>query len=181
MHSYLGEYNINDFGRLLIGGEQYQLYPHTYAKYVVIVPNRLNKKSEIMDLIYKSPLLNVWTITIILITILRKLFQYTTRKKKRTFTELLINTFGMSFGTTSDSKIKNRPEQILLLFLSIFSLLAGIFCSGELFQQYSTYSYSSAINSLEDLSNTDIIVLIPTGYISNETIDWLKKQYVNTN
>lgn len=158
---------------------RYELYPHDLETYIIVVPNLLQRKSTLFLSILQMPLLNVWAVAIILFAISRKIIRSVQKSKLNDFTEILFNTFGLSFGTAGQSAsttLISSSEQLLVLFLSLFSMLAGILCSGILFKEYATSSLISKINSLEDLGrNPEIeVVMPPTLDISTEK--WLKEQ-----
>lgn len=153
---------------------QRRLYPIDYQNYILVVPFLMRAQSTILKSILEFPLLNVWAITIGIFMICRKLVRIILKARKTYLFELFINTFGLSFGTTFPTNVTSRSETILVLFLSVFSIVANNLCSGYLFQQLSTSTNLPAINSLADLNDfMHIDVYIPT-FFSNETEKWLR-------
>lgn len=140
------------------------MYPHRIESYVIVVPTEYNEKSEILNYIIESPLFNIWMVTIILISIVRVLLQYFIHSKIQAI-QVWFETIGITFGTTGGPVIHNRPERILILFLSIFSIISGIFFSGLLFKQFTISSYMHTINSLQDLKQyADIPIYVPEDF-----------------
>lgn len=131
------------------------LYPHDVEEYVIVVPTKLDSNLTLLDYILKSPLLNVWALAILLFTINRKFLQYFTNASKQLrWSDITIETIGLSFGSTAGRQIANRPERIAILFLSVFSILANILCSSLLFQQLSFVSYKPNILKLCDINKS---------------------------
>lgn len=119
-------------------------------KLVIIVP--LEWKSWSITTLVKSPLFNVWTAAIITVTFLRMGLQKCIyHRQSRSLLDLFFDTFGLIFGTASGRPIDNRPERMLMLFLAFGALLAGILCTGILFEQFTTKQRTPTINSLSDL------------------------------
>lgn len=164
---------IND---KIIEVRQYlKLYPHDYDNFVIIVPNLLKEHNNLINIIIDSPLVNVWAITICIVTIVRCIFKYIL-KNSNDWMYTFIETYGISFGTTSAAKSTKLSDQIIVLFLSIFSLIAGIFCSGILFQQYATVSFEPRINTLDDIAKAQYHIFVPREHITNETKYWLQQR-----
>lgn len=119
-----------------------------------MVKSELIEKTAASDKLLKSPLLTVWTSAIVVFSVVRTLvrqilcFRYS---RSNDFLYILFNTFGLSFGTTSASGLKSRSEMIIALFISLFSVLAGIFCAGFLFEQLTLSNFVQVINSFDDL------------------------------
>lgn len=84
-----------------------------------------------------------------------------TKSKERTKTELFMETFGIVFGTTGPGNIQNRPEKILILFLSLGAILASTFCSGLLFKRISTIETEPTILTLSDLGASVLKITYP--------------------
>lgn len=151
-----------------------QMYPNRFENFVIIVPTEYQEKLEFFNYFLQSPLFNVWLAIILLITICRKIFQHLLNKiiNSRTITYIWIDTVGISFGTSSGSKIYNRSENVLIYFLSIFSMIAGIFCSGMLFKQFSINSYTPTILTLKDLNqNNHLTIYVPDVFFDKLDLD----------
>lgn len=144
------------------------LYPHEFEKFVLVVPNTLIHNSFLNNLI-NSPLITVWFLEIILVTLVRIIFQKLIPSNRRNdWCGIFFNSLGFAFGVTTSTLINSRSERILVLFMTIFSLVSGIFCSGYLFQQFTTFTNVNAINSLDDLRNTNMDLVLPAEYLRSE-------------
>lgn len=124
-------------------------------KLVIVTPIDYASTSISLLSIVKSPLVNVWALTILLFTSLRKLLQKCTASIPRRFVDLLFETFGIVFGTASGSAIYNRPERVLVLFLLLAAWLAGIFCTGMLFEKLSIAQLTPRISNLSELVSNE--------------------------
>lgn len=158
---------------------QEPLYPHEIEKFIIVVPNLVQRKSTLFLSILQMPLLNVWALAIIIFSIFRQILRSVLKSKSHDFNSILLNTFGLTFGTAGSSanttKISNS-EQILIWFLSLFGMLASVLCSGMLFQEFVTSSLISSINSLADLGkNAHIEIWMPEDF-DNSTETWLQEQ-----
>lgn len=153
-------------------------YPHSFDDIVLLVPNIMVEKSNIVAILLDSPLLNVWSIVIALVTIVRIFFTELTRHKIDDWTHILLHTYGLSFMVSSSIQITNRSENVLLLFLGVFAILSNILCSGFLFQQYTSDLQTPAINTLEDLNKTNLDIYVSDMLYDNSdsNLRWLKKQ-----
>lgn len=80
--------------------------------------------------------------------------------KQKTITYIWIDTVGIALGTSDGTKPINRSEKILIFFLSIFSMNAGIFCSGMILKEYFS-TLTPTILSLKDLNESNLIVFVP--------------------
>lgn len=123
-----------------------------------------------------SPLINVWALAIGLMTISRIIIRKVKKHGKINVLQILFESYGISFGMTSNKAHLKIAERILLMFLSIFSIVAGCFCSGFLFQQYSISYFPSAINSIDDLNRTDIPIYVPIEFLNPITLNWFQQQ-----
>lgn len=154
-------------------------YPHHFEDIVLIVPNIMTEKSNLIEIFMNSPLINVWTIIIIMVTVVRILLMKFTKHAIVEWTTILLHTYGLSFGVYFPVSIQNRAEKVLILFLGIFAILANIFCSGFLFQQYTIAFQTPTIDSLEDLNKSNLNVYV-SNYLyskSDNNFNWLKTQY----
>lgn len=134
------------------------LYVGKQDSLLLIVPYQIDKKFGeflLWTFLRQSPLVNVWTIAILLLTGARKCIW-----PKHNLIALFFETFGISFGMTSSKPGRNRSENILLFFISIFAMLSGILCSGIIFQQLTVSTYSPAIQSIENLEQYPHIDII---------------------
>lgn len=152
------------------------LYPHEVENYILCVANGEHKQSKLLDSILKFPLFNVWSLTIITVTLVRIMLRALQRSPRNHFLPILITTCGLCFGAVSSIKVSNRPERVLLLFVSLFTLVSGILCSGLLFQKVATSIDLPDITSLAQLgqhSNFDIYM--PQDF-DEATEQWLSQQ-----
>lgn len=158
------------------------LYPNEYESFVIVVPNILHSHSSFFKTLLSTPLVNIWVLAISIFSLGRKALRTLIGSHSNSFIEIFFNTFGMSFSATSQTPRRgsaadtNRPERVLVLFLSIFAMLAGILCSGMLFQQFTTTAKLSSIKSLEDLGeHLELeIWMLSDLHISTEL--WLNEQ-----
>lgn len=122
--------------------------------------------SNLWEMVRESPLMNVWLLTILLITITRILIRKWTNVNVHDSMKILLHTFGMSFGVdSSNQSVFCRAEKIVVLFLSIFAMLASIFCSGYLFQQYTSDMSIPLIQTLNDVNKSDLKILVGNNII----------------
>lgn len=147
--------------------------------YVIVVPNKLERKTKLLISILEMPLISVWAFAIIIFSIFRKILRTVLKSKYNDFSSIFLNTFGLSFGTAGDSansKMISSSEQLLIWFLSVFAMLASNLCSGMLFTEFSTSLLMPSINSLVDLGrNPHIEIWIPAEF-DISTIAWLQPQ-----
>lgn len=135
------------------------LYPHDSTDYLILVKSELIEKTAASDKLLKSPLLIVWASAITIFSILRILvrqllfFRYIDNNSSNNFLYILFNTYGLSFGATSANAVQSGAEKITVLFVSLFSMLAGIFCAGFLFEKMTISNSVQVINSFDDLLN----------------------------
>lgn len=116
----------------------------------------------------QSPLLCVWFSTIGVVTIFRSVTQnkfhntvVNNQKNHQSIETLFFETMGISFGTSGLWQNTNQ-RQVLILFLSIFGMIAGILCTGILFEQFSMERSRFTINNIEDIGkNKSLIVCVP--------------------
>lgn len=146
------------------------IYPHDYIEYVIVVANRKATTSVILLSIVRSPLISVWSIVIVVVTVFRVVFQKLTGRirttTQRSWSDLFFDSMGRAFGTNIIATINHRPERVLLLGMSFFSVLAGIICSGMLFENCSTYQYSQIVNSIDDLKVSGYEIIVPNRFPS---------------
>lgn len=119
--------------------------------------------------VIKSPLFSVWATALILFTLCRKLLQtiYSHKTlgthKNTPSGSIFFETIGLMFGTTGLwSNLVNKPEKILILFLSLCGMIASIFCTGMLFDQFAMDLSRPNINCLEDLAKNESIEIYVT-------------------
>lgn len=124
-------------------------------------------------------LISTWFIPIIAYTILRynNIKRYALFNGKRyTFFDILFDSYRLTILGTSQFCRQNKVDRVLMIFLSIFSLLANILFSGLLFQLYtSDFSYQE-IDSIEDLARSDLEVHYPVDNMDKESEIWLKNK-----
>lgn len=152
--------------------DYFLLYPHEVKTYVLIVPSMLKLESKLSEFIFRSPLIRIWAIAIVMFT----LFRITQRKcaNPRESANRLVyipfNTFGLSFGSTSVTGVKSRSELITVFFLSVFGMLAGLLFSGLLFEELTTTESIPQITTLSDLSMYPNIQIIYSPGIARQTL-----------
>lgn len=155
-----------------------KLFAHNHDDYVVIVPNELRTSTRIWLAIIRSPLFSVWAMAIGIFTLARKMLRHLAAdgKPSATMGSILFDTIGLTFGTTSGvvRRIKNRPERVLVLFLTLVAMLAAIMCPGHLFEELSTVSYRPKINTFDELKRSNMGIMVPS-QMDDVTIDWLNK------
>lgn len=148
-------------------------------KYIIVVPNQMDRKSTLFLSIIQMPLISVWALAILIFAIFRKIIRSVLKTKYNDFSAIFFNTFGISFGATSaNSSLVSSSENLTIWFLSLFAMLASLLCSGMLFTEFSTSLIMPSINSLNDLAkNPHIEIWMPKEFdISIKT--WLQQQYI---
>ena len=151
-------------------------YPFNEDKLVIIVPNKMVATSLLIKLILESPLLVVWSITIIVMTILRLAFLQKNGKNRANHTgRIILDTYSIAFTGAGFVTIKKRPERILMFSLSIFSILSSIFCTSLIFQQYTSDLMHPVINSIEELNKSDLEIHGSVFTISPALIKFLEE------
>lgn len=84
-------------------------------------------------------------------------------QQKTHISSIIFESIGLLFGTTGLWRtITNKSETVLILFLSMFGMIASILCTGILFDQFAMDLTKPIINSLEDLTPNIIL------FITNE-------------
>lgn len=157
-----------------LAGGYFKLYPHKIIDIVIIVPSDIKEQSGIGDMLSKSPLFTVWAICVGIITVtrmlVRKLLALNNNLDKRNnnqnaFIYIVFNTFGLSFGATSVQGAESRTEKVIVLFLSIFCIVAGILCTGFMLEQIIETKSEQKINSFEQvLLEDDLQLMVPSEY-----------------
>lgn len=133
-------------------------------RYCIVVPANYNIQSALLISLIKNPLAFVWITAISLFTIIRKcLHHLMDGYHPPTTSDLFFDTFGISFGvcTGTLSKYKNLSESTLLVFISMFALLASIVCSGMLFRKFTFQNYVTTMNTITELENSNLTILTP--------------------
>lgn len=152
------------------------LYPHDFTEYVFLVPKSFKEENALWGKLLNSPLFTVWASATAVFTIGRILVRkvlivrFTDNTSRNDLIYILFNTFGLSFGTTSAHGVHSRAELILILFVSLFNVLAGVLCASFLFGQFAITNYVPFINSFEEfLSHTELHLIRPRipGFSSN--------------
>lgn len=144
-----------------------KLYPHRYLEYVIIVPSNFKEQSSIGDKLLKSPLFSVWTLCVGLITltriVIRRFFAFnyniSTNSSPNEYIYIFFNTFGLSFGATTVQGATTKSEKTIVLFLSVFCVVAGILCTGFLLEQVMITKTEQKIDSLEELLLADDMLI----------------------
>lgn len=156
------------------------LYPHEMENFVIVVPNKVQRKSTFFQSILQMPLISVWAFTIIIFTIFRKIIRSVMQSENNYFNAILLNTLGLTFGTAGESTNTTlicSSEQLLIWFLSLCAMMASNLCSGLLFTEFVTSVQTPSINSLADLGkNSHIEIYMPSDF-DKSTETWLQQQY----
>ena len=153
------------------------IYPHDYEEYVIIVPNDLEEKSAFVKLVLNSPLLNVWTITIVVVSLFRIYLRRNLPTSSSHVIRLILDTFSIAFTGFGFIKTHIRHEHILSISLSVFSLVSSIFCTGYIFQQYTSTVLQPKINSITDLNNSNLDIVVQEKFTPQKTINQLVQMY----
>lgn len=73
-----------------------------------------------------------------------------------------MDTFGLSLGISTEIKIKNVAEKILMWFFCLGTMLASMILSTYLFQGFALNYEVPTINSLQDLKQSKLLIQAPT-------------------
>lgn len=145
------------------------LYPHDFTEFVILVPMDFKEESALWDKLLNSPLFTVWASATVVFTtgriLVRRLLivRFTDNTSHNDLVYILFNSLGLSFGTTTAHGVHSRAEMILVLFVSLFNVLAGILCASFLFEQLAITNYVPIINSFEDfLDHTELRLIRPS-------------------
>lgn len=145
------------------------LYPHDVENIVVIAPNQIIEEINVIKILIKSSLVNVWIMAILLVVITR-CFIKKILKTNTTWQRIIFEAYAISFHATSLVRnYKNWPDKIVGIFLSIFSLIAGNFCASYLLRKLTLVSFDSKINTFHDLVKSKMNVYVPQEYINDYT------------
>lgn len=130
-----------------------KLNSHSTARYVVVVPYFGSASSSLGQILYDSPLFNIWCALIVVFIVIRLFIRklYRLENENYDLTYIPFNTIGLSFGCTSPQNTQRRSENIIVLFIGVSSIFTGIFCSGILLQSLVGSLRRPYINSVEDL------------------------------
>lgn len=129
------------------------LYPHNFVEYVVLIPNDRLEHADILEKFLNSPLFSIWASSIGVFALVRVIFRKLAHwnhvyapASRNDLVYIPFNTIGLSFGMTAPHRIQSRAELVLVLYISLFCLLAGILCTG-----FTLVNSVLAINSIEEL------------------------------
>lgn len=134
-----------------------RLYPHDFVEYSFLVPNDRVPQNDIMDKFLNSPFFSVWASSIGFFAVFRLIFRKlsnhieNTSDSQNDLVYIVFDTIGLIFGTTSAHGIQSRAELVIVLFVSVFCLVAGIGCTGFLFEQLTVSNSVPVINSIAEL------------------------------
>lgn len=171
--------NLESVIKLNANTRQQLLYPHEMEKFIIVVPNQVQRKLTFFVSFLQMPLINVWALAIIIFTIFRKILRSVLKTKYNEFSSILFNTFGLSFGTAGGSANTihiSSSEKLLIWFLSLFAMLASMLCNGWIFTEFATSLLVPSINSLDDLGkNPNIEIWMPSDF-DDSTETWLQQQ-----
>ena len=154
---------------------EFEVYPFDEDSLVILVPNILDFSSLLAQLIVESPLLTVWSITILLITSIRLCLQTNCMHWPSNISRIALDTFSIAFTGSGFVSITKRSERTIILSLSIFSFLSSIICTGYIFQQYTSQVIHHGINSIEDLNNSKFEIHGSDVYINEDCFKFLKQ------
>lgn len=140
------------------------LYPHDTEAYILIVPKHLKSHLQLMNL-FKSPLFSVWGVLIVTVSLIRLCLARLTKSVIKVG-DVFMDTFGLSFGKSTELKISNASENVLVWFFCLSTMLAGMILSTYLFQGFALNHEVPTINSLQDLKQSKLQIQAPT-YIYN--------------
>lgn len=131
-----------------------------------MVSNKRVNKVFLWQFFSHSPLLNVWAVSIIAFTIIRvRLRPFTsTLTKNNSILRILLDTFGLSFGTTSGLRDTRQNERLITVIISSFALISSIYCSGMLIQHRSANINVPSYQTKDDIIRDRIPILYPTIY-----------------
>lgn len=157
--------------------EQLSLYPHEIEKFIIVVPNQVQRKSTLFLSIIR--IICVWVLVIFIFSIFQKIIRTIQMSRTNKFCAIFFNTFVLSFltvtGSMNTTKIASS-KQLSSWILSVFAVWASILCSGILFVEFSTSLLMPSINSLEDLGlNSHIDIWIPM-HFDESMKTWLQQQ-----
>lgn len=162
--------------------EEY-LYPYAFKKLLIIVPKYLTPKSFFWQSLVSSPLLSVWILVIILFTVLQIVFRRVVPTAiNYLISDKFIETVGIILGTSTPNYQKKnliKSELILIIFGSIFALLAGIYFSGMIFEQLITTVMLPNISTIEDINKLKWIIHYPSS-LDPDLIQYYYKKYEDT-
>lgn len=137
-------------------------YPHSDIEYVIVLPNIVTVRSILLSSMVRNPLFSVWASIVALVTVIRKILQrFAVKATRRSFSDLFFDSLGRGFGTSMLSDGPIRSERILLTAMAFVAVLAGIFCSGALIEQFSTNQYTQVIRNVDDLKASGYTVIVP--------------------
>lgn len=118
---------------------------------------------------------------IVLVGFIRKIIQTLIYRHLQYFTtnikdgDIYFDTLKITFTGLGYITIKNRSERILVLFLSIFFMLASMYFCGDIYKQIATAVFTPTINSLETLNESNINIFLPYGRFDENTEKWLRQ------
>lgn len=166
------------------------MYPHRQENYVVLVPNEHQHPPELWLLISNSPLTTVWTGAICQYTVMRLLIRYAQRRRQERDLQrqgrtpsgrhrplsawdvdrVLLETCGLAFGWSVAVRACGRADRLLVVSISLFAIVSGVFCSGLLMKQFAFGQQRPRIDTLGDLIRlANMTVMMPKGLVVNET------------
>lgn len=136
------------------------LYPHTIEDIVIIVPSKRTVKSNLLEIICESPILQIWMPFIVACTIIR---QFLARRGQTwtTISTTFFDTFSLAIGENAKSGLHlERAEKLVTLFISFFSILSGVLFTGALFQKFTINVVSSNIDTLAELEESGLTLFM---------------------
>lgn len=162
----------------------FHVQPHYFYKFVLIVPNQLRLRSFPFAFVFESPMARFFVPVVLLLSIARKYFRkyaWTSRTNRWlrhwSWSRMFFDTFGIVLGTGGSSVVraKTRPEKAMIFLASCLSVVAGLLCSGLVFQAITLNTYAPVIDSLAELNKTNFDIIIPNEMDQN-LIAWFKSQ-----
>lgn len=131
----------------------FQLYPHYFEAYTLIVPN---VRESIQQLGWNSRLWNFWLAGVLVIGLLRKC-----ARPQMTLWAAVFHMFAHSFAQNSEPHARRhqRSEHYLIVSVATFGLMMSILFSGIIFEQNASALRNRHIESIEELYSANICVI----------------------
>lgn len=147
-------------------------FPVRRAKMVIIVPNQDSHTSGTFRNSFRLVIVLIWIMTAIGFATIRILFRKILKSTHPNLTDLtaitsvFFNTLGFSLGTISKAKTNSMAERFLTFVISIFAVLGCLMFSGYLFQQFTKNTSTSNIDSLAELKQMHLPVMVDKVFLN---------------
>lgn len=132
--------------------------PYLYDNIVIVVPSR--NITDQHELIFRSTIIILWIVAAFVFMLFRKCFQYINRSPKIGMQHLFFDSLSLTIGSNTFIRIQNHPERILNAFISIFSLITSLLFSSYLFQHLTTNESTKNMDTLKELGESQIPLLV---------------------